>query len=301
MRCRWIIPLFLLLPFLGQGQLYLGGNAGSLLGRTADAYALLHPKNQDWLAFSFSGGYTVPGPLFLPHKYDSIERYRHGGYHIRLGARNFITSDHLSNHLFWGGHVNYAGVTEKGNSTAAGGGEVKKKFGSLGVQFDAGYSICLNPHAMRDKWKLDLGLQLGFPLTNTSEFMAAIKSSEDAKPSAGYVPGLGYGRAGEEAYNLQLIVLLRYMMWDGRYGHFRPRKTKHNRKPKVPKPFKVVKQKKGKSKDTDDGGGDGKGEKSKKEKKNKNGSGDDPEPEKAEKAPKEKKKKKKDKDKQDNP
>ena len=285
MRFRGLIFLFLLLPFAGQGQLWLGGNAGSLAGRTADAYVLLHPKNQDWLALSLSGGYTLPGPLFLPHNYADLSNFRHSGYHVRLGAKNFITSDHLSNHLFWGGHLNYAGVTEKANNTSGTGeGAVKNNFGSLGVQFDAGYSICLNPNAMRDKWKLDLGLQLGFPVTKKNDFMGA------PTRSATYVPGLGYGRAGEEAVNFQLIVLMRYMMWDGRYGYQKLRKTRYNRRPKKPKPMKPEKRGRLRLKGSDDKGG--KGDKAKKDKSSKKGNGGDSGEQKPEKPPKEKKKKK---------
>lgn len=280
MQFRWLIFLLVLLPFLGHSQLYLGGNAGSLAGRTADAYVFYHPKNQDWLALSLSGGYTVPGPLFFPHSYPDYDKFRHSGYHIRLGARNFITSDHLSNHLFWGGHMNYAGVTEKAtNTSGTGEGEVKNNFGCFGLQLDAGYSMCLNPNAMRDKWKLDMGLQLGFPLTQKDQFLGAASSA------ATYVPGLGYGRAGEEAVNLQLILLLRYMMWDGRYGHYKHRTIRHNRRPRKPKPFKIPLRDRLKSsgiKEKIKGDGDkekptqeGDTEKAPKEKKKKKSKGDD--------------------------
>ncbi|MBL0020604.1 MAG: hypothetical protein IPP17_30270 [Bacteroidetes bacterium] len=106
---RWLKNLVLfagLALTLGNeasGQLFAGYNAGPILGRTLDAGLLYYPKNEDWIAVAFSGGYTFQGPMYFARREaECLKQFKNGGWHMRLGLRNGLTTDHHSNHPWWG-------------------------------------------------------------------------------------------------------------------------------------------------------------------------------------------------------
>ncbi|HEX2898493.1 MAG TPA: hypothetical protein VHS96_02125, partial [Bacteroidia bacterium] len=84
-------------------QLFAGYNAGPILGRTLDAGLLYYPKNEDWIAVSLSGGYTFRGPMYFARREaECLSKFKNGGWHMRLGLRNGLTTDHHANHPWWG-------------------------------------------------------------------------------------------------------------------------------------------------------------------------------------------------------
>lgn len=225
-----VYALFILVAFPAKAQFFAGINAGPALGKTVDGFFMLHPKNQEWLSFNLSAGYTVPGPFLLSFlSNDCLTQHKNSGYHVRFGFRNSLvggaqnpTMAHHQNHLFWGLNVVGSQYKENANNDGCNPDEplglVERSQLLVGGAVQAGYAWNLVPFTRDNNLFLDLGIQIGFPFNPKNGFLGTFN----------YIPGLGYGFPGKtgNGVNFEFIAVLRYELYHAKYGYNKVKKFK---------------------------------------------------------------------------
>ena len=201
-----------------NAQAFVGLNVGPGVGRTIDVFGMIHPKSQEWLSFTMGGGYTLPGPLYFTRKMDCVSNYNNSGYHVRLGARHSLTTDHHKNFLFYGLNLVLSGQNESITQGICDNGKPPGSFQAKGIAvggaINAGYSYNPTSRFHKPKVHLDMGLQAGIPFYRT--FVQPGSSS--------YLPGLGYGKTGRLGIYFELVLIVRYEFWHNIFGYSRPKK-----------------------------------------------------------------------------
>ncbi len=216
------IALLFLAPSL-FGQSFAGINLGPLYGRTLDAQLYIYPKNEDWIAVSLSGGYTFSGRgYFIRQEKDCLENLRNGGWHLRLGFRNDLTTDNLDNHLYWEALAVYTRHTESATiNTCAESSGHRIPFNStvnmLGGAVRLGYQWNpLRRKTIYQRFVLDFGLQIGAPIIASAPLVA----------ERNHYSGLGITYLPIRSVALEPIIAVRWKLNQRRYGFFKGRERK---------------------------------------------------------------------------
>lgn len=212
MRLTAIIAL-LLFAASAHGQFFAGLNGGPAYGRTLDGMVMLYPKNEDWIAFTASGGYTFRGPLYFPRKADCVDNFKHGGWHMRLGARNGLTTDDFSNHIFWGLEAVYSRQIESATINACDDPRSRnQRVTVLSGSFNVGYTW--NPFRKRTIYQyilVDFGLRASYPFWTNQPLYG----------ERDYISGVGYTWLPIRSIAFEPMVALRVMLFKSRYGFSR--------------------------------------------------------------------------------
>lgn len=205
-----------------QAQLFFGPNIGPALGRTIDFGLLAYPKNEDWLAFSLSGGYTFSGPMYFPRKKaECLSGFRNGGWHIRAGARNGFTTDHHDNHLWWGLDLIYSRQNESAvlhtcDTSQADPQHVSQDIHVMSGSISFGYSW--NPmkgKTIYQRFLIDFGLRVGYPFWSSAPLLG----------QRDYISGLSFTWFPIRSITFEPMITFRWELFHGRYGFFK-QKTK---------------------------------------------------------------------------
>lgn len=214
MRSVSILACLILLALSGQAQLYLGPNIGPLWGRTGDFQFYYYPHSEDWIAASVSAGYTAHGRTFFPQKAkECIDNLQSGGWHIRAGARNDLTTQNHSSHLYWellAVYTNHnesaiTGVCDTSTSLM----RLEQDLHVISGAIRVGYTW--NPFARKtiyQRFLLDFGLQVGLP----------IWSNKDRIAERNYYSGIGLTSFPFRTIAIEPTIILRYRVGTRRYG-----------------------------------------------------------------------------------
>lgn len=198
----------------GQAQLYVGPNIGPLWGRTGDLQFYYYPHSEDWIAASLSAGTTYFGRTYFPQKSkECIDNLRSGGWHIRAGARNDLTTKNHSSHAYWellAVYTNHhesaiTGVCDTSTSLVRVDHDLHVISGALRL----GYTW--NPFHRKtiyQRFLLDFGLQIGLP----------IWSNEPLIVERNYYSGIGLTYFPFKSIALEPTITLRYRVGTRRYG-----------------------------------------------------------------------------------
>ena len=199
-----------------SAQLFVGPNFGGLLGRTLDIGALYYPKNEDWIAVSAGGGYTLHGPMYFARREaECLRQFKNGGWHLRLGLRNGFTTDHHANHIFWGAELIYSRQKESAriNSCAAATEpptQFEQQINVMSGALNFGYSWNpLRRKTIYQRFLIDFGLQIGYPFW----------SSEPPLGERDYFSGLGFTWLPIRSITIQPMAAFRWELFHDRYGY----------------------------------------------------------------------------------
>ncbi len=226
---RWlkILVLFagLLLTFQNEvnAQLFAGYNAGPILGRTLDAGLLYYPKNEDWIAVSFSGGYTFHGPLYFARREaECLKQFKNGGWHMRLGLRNGLTTDHHANHPWWGLDLVYSRQNESArintcDAATAPPVTVSQSVNVMSAALNLGYTWNpLRKKTIFQRFVVDFGLRFGYSFWSSAPLLG----------ERDYVSGLGFSWFPIRKVTLEPIAVFRWELFHDRYGYHKARTVK---------------------------------------------------------------------------
>jgi hypothetical protein len=214
---RPLLPLLLLLlPLLTRAQVFVGPNVGAVFGRSIELGALVYPKNQDWIAASLSAGYTAPGPMYFPRKKaECVADFRNQGWHVRVGLRNGLTTDHHANHFFWGldltySHQNESAVKNTCDNPTGDPFRIDQtvKVWSLGVNT----GITWNPlrgKSIYQKFLVDFGLRMSYPFATSVPLIG----------QRDYISGVGFTWWPIRSIAFQPMAVLRWELFHNRYGY----------------------------------------------------------------------------------
>ena len=226
LRSRNILLLALLLlagAGSGMSQLFLGYNAGPILGRTADIGLQYYPKNEDWISVTLSGGATLYGPMYFARREaDCLRKFHNGGWHIRLGARNGFTTDHHANHPWWGLDLVYSRQKESALiNTCAAATEpevtVTQSLNVMSGSLSLGYTWNpLRRKTIYQRFVIDFGLRLGYPFW----------SSEPLLGQRDYISGLGFRWFPIRSITLEPVAVFRWELFHNKYGYHKARTVK---------------------------------------------------------------------------
>ncbi|MEM0996298.1 MAG: hypothetical protein AAGN35_04425 [Bacteroidota bacterium] len=213
----------LLSPAPASAQMYAGINLGPAYGRTVDAGLMLFPKNEDWLSFQLSGGYTFAGPMYFPRKKaECLANFRNGGWHVRLGARNGFTTQHHSSHLFWGldlifSRQNESALLNACDTASAAPMSVSQNINVVTGAINLGYTW--NPFHKKTIYQLvliDFGLRVGYPFWSSAPLLG----------ERDYISGAGFTWFPIRSLSVEPMAILRFKLVKGRYGFFKRRERK---------------------------------------------------------------------------
>ena len=215
-------------------QLYVGPNVGPLWGRTADLQLYFYPHSEDWIAASVSGGYTFRGLTYFPRRSkECIANLQSGGWHLRVGARNDLTTQNHGSHPYWELLAVYTNQRENVTTgvcdTSASLTSISQTNHVISGALRIGYTW--NPFERKtiyQRFLLDFGLQAGLP----------IWSSQDRLSERQYYSGIGLTWFPIRSVALEPTITLRYRVGIRRYGFHKgtPRKLFQKRKkPPMPK------------------------------------------------------------------
>lgn len=220
---RMLAWLLLMLPLGGLAQGYLGLNLGPAYGRTLDAQFYLYPKNEDWIAASVSGGYSFSGrTYFARKKKECIGNLRSGGWHLRAGVRNDLTTQNHSSHLYWELLMVYtrhqeSGVTGTCDTTGASLREIEQTGSLLSGALRIGYTWNpLHKKTIYQKILVDFGLQLGVPFWSNLELIS----------ERNHYSGIGYTWLPFRSVAIEPTITLRWKLNQRRYGFFKGQERK---------------------------------------------------------------------------
>lgn len=222
MRKIWLLLIFYAASAAipAKAQAYLGLNAGPAWGRTLEGQLLIFPKNEDWLTAFAGGGYTLDGQLWFKRKKDCLEDYRYGGWHLKFGVRNNLTTAHKEDHMFWALGIVYSRMKETVSSYGCEPvfpGFEDRKTGIVSGTLLAGYSLNPIPDwPLYQGLKIDFGVQAGLPFVNRGALIGR----------RGYVPGIGYRHWPIRAVHLEPFIMLRVELNKRRYGYYKSRTKK---------------------------------------------------------------------------
>lgn len=207
----------------GMTQLFVGYNAGPILGRTADLGLQYYPKNEDWISLTLSGGATLYGPMYLARREaDCLRKFQNGGWHIRLGARNGLTTDHHANHPWWGLELVYSRQKESAliNTCAAATEPEMTVTQSLNVMSGAlslGYTWNpLRRKTIYQRFVIDFGLRFGYPFWTSVPLLG----------ERDYISGLGFRWFPIRGITLEPIAAFRWELFHDKYGYHKARTVK---------------------------------------------------------------------------
>lgn len=208
-----------------QAQLFVGPNVGGILGRTVDAGLLYYPKNEDWIAVSLSGGYTFNGPMYFPRrKAECIHDFRNGGWHMRLGLRNGLTTDHHANHMFWGADLVYSRQNESArinscDTSSVPESTVAQSIDVMSLSVNLGYTWNpLRRKTIYQRFLVDFGLRIGYPFW----------SSAPPLGERDYFSGMGFTWFPIRSITFEPIAVFRWELFHGRYGYSKARTRKRS-------------------------------------------------------------------------
>ncbi len=197
-------------------QLFVGPNVGGVLGRTVDLGALYYPKNEDWIAISLSGGYTVHGPMYFARREaECLRQFKNGGWHMRLGLRNGLTTDHHSNHVFWGADLIYSRQNESAHINACATATepatlVTQQIDVMSFALNIGYTWNpLRRKTIYQRFLVDFGLRIGHPFW----------SSAPPLGERDYFSGLGFTWLPIRSVTIEPIAAVRWELFHSRYGY----------------------------------------------------------------------------------
>jgi hypothetical protein len=204
-------------------QLFFGPNVGPILGRTADAGLLHYPKNEDWIAVSLSGGYTVYGPMYFPRREaDCLSQFHNGGWHVRLGLRNGLTTDHHANHMFWGADLIYSRQKEDARiNTCDAATEPPSTFSQnihvMSAAINFGYTWNpLRKKTIYQRFLLDFGLRVGHSFWSSAPLLG----------ERDYVSGVGFSWFPIRSITVEPLVAFRWELFHDRYGYHKAKTRK---------------------------------------------------------------------------
>jgi hypothetical protein len=218
----WVLLTGFAAPSL-RGQVYAGLNLGPAYARTVDLGLTFYPKNEDWISIQLSGGYTFAGPMYFPRKKaECLGGFRNGGWHVRLGARNGITTQHHSSHPFWGLDLVYSRQQESAvlhlcDTASLPLERVNQNLSVLSGAVNLGYTW--NPFHKKTIYQvvlLDFGLRIGYPFWSKVPLLG----------ERDYVSGLGFTWFPIRSLSLEPIIVLRVKLVRGRYGFFKAKEKK---------------------------------------------------------------------------
>ena len=179
MRNPILILILSLLAGPLSGQAFLGINFGPAYAKSFDGQFYLYPKNEDWIAVSLSGGYTLNGRTYFPRKEkDCLDNLSSGGWHLRLGVRNDLTTDNLDNHVYWEALAVYTRHTEAATiNTCADANSGRMDFNSTVNLWSGAFRVGYQWNPLRRKtihqrFVLDFGLQIGAPIHSSAPLVA---------------------------------------------------------------------------------------------------------------------------------
>jgi hypothetical protein len=203
-------------------QLFFGPNIGPILGRTADAGLLYYPKNEDWIAVSLSGGYTLYGPMYFARREaECLSKFHNGGWHVRLGLRNGFTTDHHASHPFWGADLVYSRQNEDArintcDAATAPPATVSQSVNVMSMAINLGYSWNpLRKKTIYQRFLLDFGLRFGYCFWSSAPLLG----------ERDYISGLGFRWFPIRSITLEPIAVFRWELFHDRYG-YRKAKTR---------------------------------------------------------------------------
>jgi hypothetical protein len=202
-----------LLGTSGKAQLFVGANAGGILGRTLDVGALYYPKNEDWIAVSATGGYTVYGPMyFARRKAECLRHFHNGGWHVRVGLRNGLTTDHHANHVFWGADLVFSRQNENAivNACDATAHYFEQQISVMSGSLNLGYTWNpLRGKTIYQRFLVDFGLRVGVPFW----------SSAPPLGERDYYSGLGFTWLPIRRIAFEPIAAFRWELFHSPYGY----------------------------------------------------------------------------------
>lgn len=220
---RSLLLFVFLLPVSVFGQSYLGLNLGPAYGQTVDAQLYIYPKNEDWIAVSLSGGWSRNNKSYFPLKRkECISDLRSGGWHIRLGARNDLTTQNHGSHLYWELLAVYTRhsesvVTGTCDTTNASLERISQTGNVMSGAIRIGYTW--NPFHKKTIYQrilLDFGLQVGVPFWSDLELAS----------ERNHYSGIGYTRFPIRRVAIEPTITIRYKLNKRRYGFFKGRESK---------------------------------------------------------------------------
>jgi len=209
------------------GQSFLGLNLGPAYGRTLDGQLYFYPKNEDWIAVSLSGGYTFQGrTYFTRQEKDCLEDLRSGGWHVRLGFRNDLTTDNLSSHFYWEALAIYTRHTESATiNTCPESSGHRISFNSTVNVLSGAVRLGYQWNPLRGKTTderivFDFGLQIGAPVMASAPLVA----------ERNHYSGVGITWLPIRSVAIEPVATVRWKLNQRRYGYFRQKERKRYQK-----------------------------------------------------------------------
>jgi hypothetical protein len=199
-----------------HAQVFVGPNLGPALGRTVEIGVMAYPKNEDWISFLASGGYTFPGPMYFPRRQaDCLSHFYNNGWHVRLGARNGLTTDHHSSHMFWGldltfSRQNESAVLNTCDTASLPIDHFEQSFNAWSGGLNVGYTW--NPLARKtihQKFLVDFGLRVTYPF----------RFSQTPLGERDYFSGVGFTWLPFRSIAFEPIAVIRWELIHSRYGY----------------------------------------------------------------------------------
>lgn len=219
-RLLWVALVTVGLGSTLPAQLFVGPNVGGILGRTGDIGVLIYPKNEDWIAASVSGGYTLYGPMyFARRKAECLRQFQNGGWHVRAGARNALTTDHHSNHMWWGADLIYSRQVEQAEVNACDNATeptatVGQEIDVMSLSLNLGYTWNpLRGKTIYQRFLLDFGLRVSYPFW----------SSAPPLGQRDYFSGVGFTWLPLRSIAFEPIAVFRWELFHNRYGYSKQR------------------------------------------------------------------------------
>lgn len=225
-----LVFLFIGLATLAQG--YIGPNFGPLYGRTGDLQFYVYPKNEDWIALSVSGGYSMMGKTYFPRKEkDCLDDLRSGGWHVRVGARNDLTTQNHGSHLFWELLAVYTRHKESAllntcDQATSGRMEFEHTADVISGAIRMGYTWNpLHKKTIYQVFLLDFGLQIGAPIWSSAPIVQERQ----------HISGIGITRFPFKSIALEPLITFRWKLNKRRYGFSKGRERKRFDEKRYPK------------------------------------------------------------------
>lgn len=216
LRILLCCSLLLLALTQASAQLFIGPNIGSAYGRTPEAGLLYYPKNEDWISIALGGGYTFNGPMYFPRKKaECIGHFRNQGWHIRLGLRNGLTTDHHENHLYWGLDLIYSRQHESvvRNACEDATEPLERVAQSINVWSGAlNLGFTWNPlrrQTIYQKFLVDLGIRIAYPFASSAPLLG----------ERDYISGVGFTWFPIRSIAFEPVLVLRWELFHSRYGY----------------------------------------------------------------------------------
>jgi len=221
---------------LGEAQLYVGPNIGPAWGRTGDLQFYYYPHNEYWIAASVSAGYTYFGRTYFPRRSaECLDHLRSGGWHVRVGARNDLTTKNHGSHPYWELLAVYTRQKESAIIGACDTSMSLTRREQVGTVISGALRLgyTWNPFERKtiyQRFLLDFGLQIGVPIWSSHGFLA----------ERNYYSGIGLTYFPIRSVALEPTITLRYRVGTRRYGfHKGKTRSRFHRRNKEPDPKQV--------------------------------------------------------------